>query len=67
MFLIGMSSIKLALDSYLYLYESDSIQIKVSDRIDVFMNIAFLLECITKNIAMGMIMEEGSYLRETWN
>jgi len=31
------------------------------------MNVCFFFECIIKNIAMGNIMDEGSYLRETWN
>jgi hypothetical protein len=31
------------------------------------MNICFLFECITKNIAMGTVMDDGSYLRESWN
>lgn len=31
------------------------------------MNVCFLFECITKNIAMGMVMDSGSYLRESWN
>jgi hypothetical protein len=29
--------------------------------------VCFLIECITKNVAMGTIMDSGSYLRETWN
>ena len=31
------------------------------------MNINFLLELLIKNISMGTFMDEGSYLRETWN
>lgn len=65
--LIALSSVKLAADSYLVGYAPDSIQIIISDNVDIFMNISFLLECLTKNIAMGFIMDEGSYLRETWN
>lgn len=30
-------------------------------------NYSFILEMITKLIAMGFIMDEGSYLRESWN
>jgi hypothetical protein len=67
MLLIGMSSVKLALDSYLVYYPPDAPEITLSENIDIAMNIAFLLECITKNLAMGMIMDEGSYLRESWN
>jgi hypothetical protein len=31
------------------------------------MNVCFLLELLIKVLAMGMIMDEGSYLRESWN
>jgi hypothetical protein len=62
MFLIGCSSCKLAADSYSKYYDPDSIQIKISENIDIFLNLAFLFECITKNIAMGTVMDEGSYL-----
>lgn len=67
MALIALSSIKLAADSYLTGYAPDSIEIAVSENIDIFMNVCFLFECITKNVAMGMVMDEGSYLRESWN
>ena len=67
MLLIGLSSVKLALDSYLVYYPPDAPEIALSETVDIFMNVAFLIECITKNLAMGMIMDEGSYLRESWN
>jgi hypothetical protein len=67
MALIALSSMKLAMDSYLVGFAPDSREMQISDNIDIFMNVSFLFECITKNIALGNIMEEGSYLRETWN
>lgn len=67
MLLIALSSIKLGADSYLSGYAKDSPQIQLSENIDVFMNICFLFELITKVIAMGFAMDEGSYLRESWN
>jgi len=67
MFLIAASSLKLATDSYLTGYPEDSIQINISENIDIFINVCFMFECVTKLIAMGFVMDEGSYLRETWN
>jgi hypothetical protein len=67
MFLIGASSIKLAVNSYLVNYSGDSIEVKLSDNIDIIVNVLFLFECINKNIACGTLMDEGSYLRDNWN
>lgn len=67
MFLIGASSIKLAVNSYLVNYSVDSIEVKLSDNIDIVVNVLFLIECINKNIACGTLMDEGSYLRDNWN
>jgi|LauGreDrversion4_2_1035121.scaffolds.fasta_scaffold469800_2 hypothetical protein len=67
MALIALSSVKLAVDSYLSGFAPDSFEIMVSENIDIFMNVCFLFECITKNISMGVVMDEGSYLRESWN
>jgi hypothetical protein len=67
MALIALSSLKLAVDSYLASFAPDSFEIMVSENIDIFMNVCFLFECITKNISMGVVMDEGSYLRESWN
>lgn len=35
--------------------------------IDFFFNYAFILEMVTKMIALGLVMDEGTYLRDTWN
>jgi len=67
MFLIAVSSIKLAVDSYLVNYPPDSLTNRVSENVDIFMNVCFLFELITKVIAMGFAMDDGSYIRETWN
>jgi hypothetical protein len=65
--LIAASSIKLAADTYFNkLPETDPILI-ISSRIDIFLNFAFLFECVTKLIALGFVMDGGSYLRESWN
>lgn len=67
MFLIGVSSLKLGFDSYLTGYAPDSKEIQISSTIDFTMNILFLIELMIKVVAMGLFMDEGSYLREGWN
>ena len=67
MFLIFLSSVKLAVDSYLLNESKESTVVKVSDIIDIVLNVLFLIELIIKIIAMGFGMDEGSYIRETWN
>ena len=67
MLLIALSSVKLGVDSYLSGFAKDSVEITLSDNIDIFMNVCFLFELLTKVVAMGLIMDEGSYLRESWN
>lgn len=57
MFLIAISSAKLAVDSYLVNFSEDSIQQKVFSYVNYFLNVAFLIECIVKIIAMGFIMD----------
>jgi hypothetical protein len=34
---------------------------------DYFFTIAFIIEMVIKLIAMGFIMDDGSYLRDNWN
>ena len=34
---------------------------------DFAVNICFYIECIFKIIALGFAMDEGSYLRDSWN
>jgi hypothetical protein len=67
MFLIFLSSLKLAFDSYTW-------QLPDTDPIVVYSNIAdncfnylFIIEMSAKLIATGIIMDEGSYLRDSWN
>ena len=42
-------------------------QRQVSDGIDIFFTISFLLESVIKSVASGFIMDRNSYLRESWN
>lgn len=67
MFLIGISSFKLAADTYINKWPQDGPVPVFSAYFDIFLNIMFLFECVTKVIALGFLMDNGSYLRETWN
>ena len=67
MLLIALSSAKLALESYLVGYPNDHPAIIVSKIADNIFTFLFLFECIFKIIAIGLIMDSGSYLRESWN
>jgi len=43
------------------------VSVLIFDMYDVFFNIVFLIEYILKIIALGFIMDEGSYLRDNLN
>lgn len=67
MSLIVMSSMKLASDTYDYTWE-DSPNTKFGfEVIDNFFTVSFIIEMCVKLIALGMLMDEGSYLRDNWN
>jgi Ion transport protein len=67
MFLIALSSLKLAAATYEKYLPADSLMLVLSDKFDVVLNILFLFECVTKLISIGFIMDEGSYIRDAWN
>ena len=67
MLVIALSSAKLAIATYEKYLPKTSPLITLSENFDIALNIIFLFECISKNIALGFVMEEGSYLRESWN
>lgn len=67
MVLIALSSIKLAADTYYNERPPEDPVMQVSSKIDIFLNFAFLFECVTKVCALGFLMDGGSYLRESWN
>jgi len=67
MLLIALSSVKLAMESYM-VDEPDDATIKViSNELDFVFNYLFNFECILKVIALGFAMDDGSYLRDSWN
>jgi len=67
MFLICVSSVKLASDTYFTHYDEDSNIRLVNKFIDYFINVMFFVEALIKSIALGAGQEKGSYLRDGWN
>jgi hypothetical protein len=67
MFLIVASSFKLAFDTFFLNEPSDSLFSIISSNADSAFSFLFIIEMTIKVIAIGLVMCEGSYLRETWN
>lgn len=67
MFMIGLSSAKLAFDANLNDLKRDNIIVKWSEEVDFIFNYIFIIEMVTKLIAQGLIMDEMSYLRDSWS
>ena len=63
LFMILASTLRLILDTIISGYES----VLTFDILDAVFNILFLLEALIKIIALGFVMDEGSYLRDNWN
>ena len=61
--MILCSTVRLILDTFIDGY----ISVLIFDISDAFFNIVFLLECVFKVLALGFVMDEGSYLRDNWN
>ena len=66
-FLISASSFKLVYDTYFIDAQKDDIRAQISSGADQAFNYLFIFEMVTKLIALGLIMDEGSYLRDNWN
>ena len=67
MVVIALNSLKLGVDTYFLEEPEESMKIRVAKFIDYVFNIAFAIECFLKCMALGLIMEDGSYLRDAWN
>ena len=65
--LIGASSAKLVFDTFYIETPDDAPVKKAAVIIDKCFNYLFIAEMLTKLLALGLIMDEGSYLRDTWN
>lgn len=63
-----MSSLKLALDTYIPNESSDTNNyVKASEIFDIVINCFFTLEAILKILSLGFVLDEESYLRDIWN
>lgn len=67
MMMIGLSSLKLAFDANFNDLKRDNIIVKWSEQVDKLFNYIFIIEMVTKLIAQGLIMDEMSYLRDSWS
>ena len=61
--MILLSTARLILDTFIAGYTS----VLVFDMCDLFFNVVFLFEMIVKIIALGFVLDEGSYVRDNWN
>lgn len=61
--IIVLSSLKLAFDSYM----NEEKEIIVSQGIDIVFNCLFLLESLLKIVSFGFCMDNGAYLKDSWN
>ncbi|MCQ2815701.1 MAG: ion transporter [archaeon] len=61
--MILLSTARLILDTIVAGYLS----VLIFDIMDLFFNTIFFLEMLIKIIALGFVMDEGSYLRDNWN
>lgn len=60
LFLIVLSCGKLVFDTYIK--STDTLLIDISDKIDLFFNIVFLIEATVKIIGLGFFIGENTYL-----
>ena len=58
---------KLATESYIRDLPKDNQFIVISEELDFIFNYLFITEMVLKIIALGFAMDEGSYLRDSWN
>ena len=61
--IIILSSLRLIADTFISGYKF----VVLFDISDSIFNIIFLIEAIIKIIAMGLVFDEGTYLRDNWN
>ncbi len=64
--LICANSVKLSVDTY-YLQSSTSLYDAISTDLDLLFTISFTLEAAIKVAAMGFVVDNGSYLRDSWS
>jgi hypothetical protein len=64
---IIVSSLKLVFDTYVKSNAGDSMLVVVSNYIDRIFTIFFGIEAFLKALGLGFVMNDGSYLRESWS
>jgi len=64
---ILLSSFKLATDSYNYRFDPDGQYIYIMSLMSDIFNYVFTFEMVIKIVSLGFVMDNGSYLRESWN
>lgn len=67
MFLILVSSLQLAFETYIMKEPEDSNIKFVNEVFGEIFTYCFVIECLLKVVALGFMMDTGSYLRESWN
>ena len=67
MYLIGLSSLKLAVDTYFLGAPDGSKARLVLDNIDLSFNLVFIVECILKVLALDFCLDNCIYLDDSWN
>jgi len=65
--LITLSSLKLAFDTFFINETEEDLRFWISYYTDLVFNYLFIFEMTCKLVAMGMLMDENSYLRDNWN
>lgn len=67
MIFILCSTIKLIMDTYLNNLADTDLVVVISAKFDYVFTTAFACESLMKVIALGLVQDKGSYLRETWS
>lgn len=67
MTVIILSSLKLVFDTYTADLDRDHPITRGSDNFDLCLQVIFTFEMCLKIVAFGFVMDENSYLTETWS
>ena len=67
MALIAISSLQLAFETYIMTRPDDDPMIVANVILGDIITYSFVVEFLFKLVALGFVMESGSYLRDSWN
>lgn len=59
------SSLKLTVDTYIS--DQTSLMYTIGMELDILFTAFFSMESIIKIISLGLVMDDGSYLRDEWS